>query len=608
MSVLLSAQGLTKSFSHHPLFTDLAIELQSDERVGLIGPNGSGKTTLLKILSGREAADEGTLNLRRGVKIGFVSQDDLFAKQHTVRDAVLAGFANESIEEHERETRTAIALTQVGFTDFDQMASTLSGGWRKRLALARELAREPDLLLMDEPTNHLDLPGVVWLEKLLRAAPFGYLVATHDRAFLRAVADDIIEISRVYPAGVFRTEGGYDSFADKRDAFLEAQARQQESVANQVRRETDWLGHKARARTRKASSRIEAAADRREVLAELKYRTASAGAAGIDFVGTGRQTKKLLTATGISKALGGKPLFSGLDLIISPGMKLGLLGPNGSGKSTLMKVLAGELDPDTGTVKRADGLRVEMFEQGRAKLDQTITLRRALSPNSDRVLFRDRELHVGGWAKQFLFKPEQLDLELSALSGGEQARVRIAQLMLKPADLLLLDEPTNDLDIPALEVLEESLEGFPGAVVLVSHDRDLMDRLCTDFIGLDGRGGMVACNSVTQWLTAYSKDARAFAIETERDSKNPSGEGAKDPAGSPKKRLSFKEQKEWEAMEVAIHSAEETILGRQAAVEKAASSGHAILTEACRALEVAQHAVERLYARWQELEAKRGKQ
>jgi len=603
MTVLLSAQELTKSFSHRPLFAGLSLDLRAGERIGLIGPNGAGKSTLLKILAGRDATDEGTVTARRGTRIGYMAQDDTFAPGVTVNDVVVAGFGSDSVEDHERQTRAAIALTQVGFADHDQPAETLSGGWRKRLALARELARGPDVLLMDEPTNHLDLPGVVWLERLLRAAPFGYLVATHDRAFLRAVADDVIEVSRAYPTGIFRADGGYDSFADKRDAFLEAQARQQEAVANQVRRETDWLAHKARARTRKASSRIEAAADRRGELAELKARTAATGTAGIDFVGTGRQTKKLLTATGIAKELGGRPLFAGLDLILSPGMKLGLLGANGSGKSTLLRVLAGELAPDAGTVVRAEGLRVEMFEQGRAALDTTLTLRRALSPNSEMVTFRGRELHVAGWAKQFLFSPQQLDLQLSALSGGEQARVRIAQLMLRSADLLLLDEPTNDLDIPALEVLEDSLDDFPGAMVLVSHDRDLMDRLCTAVVGLDGRGGATLYGSVGQWLADH---AAKTAERGQRADGQPNPARPASPGKSKTKRLSYKELQEWDGMEAAIHAAEVAVAEKQVAAERAGTAGHAASTEACRALEDAQHAVERLYARWQVLEAKKG--
>src|SRR5581483_3839577 len=233
--------------------------------------------------------------------------------------------------------------------------------------------------------------------------------------------------------------------------------------------------------------------------------------AGIDFVATGRQTRKLLTAASIGKSLGGKSLFSDLDVMLTPGIKLGLLGPNGSGKSTLLRVLAGEIAPDSGTVTQADGLRVVMFEQGRAKLDPTATLRRALCPNGDTVSYRDGRLHVAAWAKQFLFRPEQLETLVGDLSGGEQARVRIAQLMLRPADLLLLDEPTNDLDIPALEVLEDSLEEFPGALVVVSHDRELLDRLCTEVIGLDGRGGAAPYGSVGQWLVAYQRATEAPA-------------------------------------------------------------------------------------------------
>jgi len=598
MSLLLSAQNLTKSYGARPLFADLGLDLRAGERIGLIGPNGAGKSTLLKILAGIEEPDTGDRSMRRGVRIGYLPQDDIFPPGLTAREVILAGLTDGSLEDHERETQAAITLTQVGFEDHDQLATAMSGGWRKRLAVARELARKPDFLLLDEPTNHLDLPGIIWLERLLRAAPFGYLAATHDRAFLRAVADEILEVSRVYPGGAFRISGGYDDFADQRDEFLEGQAKQQAAVANQVRRETEWLGHKAQARTRKASSRIEAAGKRREELQELKYRTAAAGAAGIDFVGTGRQTRKLLTATGISKSLGGRPLFAGLDLLLSPGMKLGLLGANGSGKSTLLRVLAGQLPPDEGTVVRAEGLRSVVFEQGRGALDLSLSLRKALCPNGETVTYGGGQLHVAAWAQRFLFRAEQLNLEMSALSGGEQARVRIAQLMLQPADLLFLDEPTNDLDIPSLEVLEESLADFPGAVVLVTHDRDLMDRLCTEVIGLDGQGTASPYGSVQQWLTAHER-AVALAAKPVATAKSASVAGPK------LKKMSFKEQQELEKIEAAITAAEATVALREADVASASTAGHATLTQACKLLEEAQAVVEKLYARWQELEAKR---
>jgi ATP-binding cassette subfamily F protein uup len=601
MSVLLSVQGLTRAFGPRPLFADLSLDLRAGERVGLIGPNGSGKSTLLRLLAGRDEPDAGERTARRNLRLGFLTQDDTFAAGQTITDVLLAALADEPIEDHERHTRAAITLTQVGFTDPDQPADVLSGGWRKRLALARELVRRPEFLLLDEPTNHLDLPGIVWLERLLRAAPFGYLVATHDRAFLRAVADEVIEISRAYPAGYFRAPGNYDAFVERREEFLEGQAARQDSVANQVRRETEWLSRKESAQRSKDAARIGAAARRREELADLKYRNAAAASAGIDFAGTGRQTRKLLTATGIAKSLGGRELFSGVDVLLTPGTKLGLLGPNGSGKSTLLRVLGGEVTPDAGAVTRADELKAVMFEQGRASLDPATPLRKALCPNGETLLVGGRPWHVVAWAKRFLFRVEQLDQLVGDLSGGEQARVRIAQLMVQPADLLLLDEPTNDLDIPALEVLEDSLTEFPGAIVLVSHDRDLMDRLCTEVVGLDGRGGAAVYASVGQWLTAYEGQAAERAPRpVEKAAPRPAP-----PPGPKPRKLTYREQQEWEGMEAAILAAEEAVSERQAAVERA-SADHVALSEACRAFEEAQRAVEKLYARWQELEARRG--
>jgi ATP-binding cassette subfamily F protein uup len=608
MTVLLSVQDLTKSFGPRPLFADLSLDLSAGERVGLIGPNGSGKSTLLRLLAGLDEPDAGSRSLRRTVRLGYLPQQDVFAPGQTARDVVFEAQAGEPLEDHERRTRLAVTLTQAGFRDLDRPAEVLSGGWRKRLALARELVRRPDLLLLDEPTNHLDLPGIVWLERQLQSASFAYVVATHDRAFLRAVAGEVIEVNRVYPGGYFRAAGSYDEFIRRREEFQEAQARQQETMANQVRRDTEWLGRKAAARTRKAGFRVDEADRRRQELDELKYRNATPGAAGIDFVATGRQTRKLLTAAGIGKSLGGRPLFAGLDLALAPGTQLGLLGANGSGKSTLLRVLAGEEPPDAGTVTPAEGLRVVMFEQGRTALDPRATLRQALCPNGDTVKYRDRSLHVAAWAKQFLFRPDQLDGLVGDLSGGEQARVRIAQLMLRPADLLLLDEPTNDLDIPALEVLEDSLADFPGALVLVSHDRDLMDRLCTEVVGLDGQGGAALYGSVNQWLAAI--EARGFEHAAPsagpRSAPPRTTPGAPAPPAPRSRKLSYREQQEWEQMEAQILAAEETVAACQADVERSATTDHVTLANACRVLENAQREVERLYARWQELEAKRG--
>jgi ATP-binding cassette subfamily F protein uup len=429
-------------------------------------------------------------------------------------------------------------------------------------------------------------------------------VATHDRAFLRAVADEILEINKVYPAGYFRSKGSYEDFATRREEFLTGQASQQEAIANQVRRETEWLGRKAAAQTRKAASRVEDAYKRREELAELKYRNSQAGPAGISFAATGRQTRKLLTVNGLAKQMGGRELFRDIDLILTPGMKLGLLGPNGSGKSVLLRTLSGEHKPDAGTVVQAENLRTVMFEQGRTALDPLQNLKKALCPNGDTVKFQDKSYHVLAWAKRFLFKDEQLDMAVGALSGGEQARLRMAQMMVQPADLLLLDEPTNDLDIPALEVLEETLASFPGALVLVSHDRELMDRICTEVVGLDGEGGSGNYGSVDQWLTAYEQaleqKEKALAKAAAKSSAAPVKAGSK-----ARKRLSNRELEELEGMEAKLLGAEELLAKLHEDVERSANAGHLILAEACRLVDEQQTVVEKLYQRWQELEERR---
>jgi ATP-binding cassette subfamily F protein uup len=287
-------------------------------------------------------------------------------------------------------------------------------------------------------------------------------------------------------------------------------------------------------------------------------------------------------------------------LTLSPGIKLGLLGPNGSGKSTLLRVLAGDLAPDAGSIVRAEGLRVVMFDQDRRQLDRAAALRHALSPNADVVVYRGRSYHVAAWAKRFLFRPEQMDLPVGDLSGGEQARVLIARLMLRPADVLLLDEPTNDLDLSTLEVLEDSLREFPGALVLVTHDRALLDRVCTEVIGLDGRGTARGFADYRQWLAAQEKDEKSAAAE-------PGPPRPVRAAREKARRLSYQEQREWDTIEERILAAEEAVAARRQEVEASGGGGdHVKLQLACQALQEAEQAVEDLYARWQELETKRG--
>jgi len=600
MAVLLSSQGLSKAYGPRPLFHDISLDLRDGERVGLIGPNGSGKSTLLKVLAGLEVADGGTLSVRRTVRLGYLPQENVFDSEQTVGESMVEALANDHGEEHERATRINISLTKAGFISGEQKIGTLSGGWQKRLAVARQLVCAPDLLLLDEPTNHLDLEGILWLEDLLQDANFAYVVVSHDRYFLENVTNQVVELDRIYPDGYLRTAGTYIEFLSKREEFLASQARQEENLANKVRREVEWLRRGAKARTGKSSARIQEAGRLQDNLKALQTRNAPITSLDIDFVATGRKSKKLLVAENLGKTLGGRSLFANLSFTLTPGSKLGLLGANGSGKSTLLRVLAGQTTPDTGTVEKADSLRVVPFDQDRRQLDRNAPLRRALSPNADIVLYKDKSYHITAWAKRFLFRPEQLDLPVGDLSGGEQARILIARLMLSPADLLLLDEPTNDLDIASLEVLEESLEEFPGALVLVTHDRSLLDRLCTEILGLNGQGEARIFSDFTQW-TAAQRDGR----ETKTKTAAATAKAAKAPRDKAR-RLSYQEQREWDEMEARIMAAEDNVVTCQSAVETAGrGTDHVRLQKSCRELQAAQEAVEKMYERWQELEAKK---
>jgi ABC transport system ATP-binding/permease protein len=597
--LLLSVQDLGKAFGAAPLFERLTFGIFDGDHIGLVGPNGSGKSTLLKILAGLEPPSSGTRAARKRLRPGYVPQEPRFAEGATVGSVLRGALDEERLEEHVALARVAVAMGKGGLEDGDQAVATLSGGGRKRLAIARELVKEPDLLLLDEPTNHLDVDGILWLEELLPREPEAFLAVSHDRYFLEAVASRMWELSRVFGAGLLDVRGRYSDYLEKKDELLAGQASYQESLRNRVRGELQWLSRKARARTRKAQARIDEAERLQEELGDLDGRTRSA-AVDIDFAGTQRRTKRLVVAQGLAKSLGGRRIVRKLDLVLSPGLRLGVLGANGSGKTTLLRLLAGVEAPDAGGVEHAPNLRVVTFDQHRSRLDPDVSLKRSLAPYGDAVVFQGRSIHVASWAKRFLFSSEQLETPVGRLSGGEQARVLIARLMLEPADVLLLDEPTNDLDIPTLEVLEESLLEFPGALVLVTHDRYLLDRVSTQVLALDGQGGATLFADYAQWELARDRPAEKALKPTAPGNKAPRPAVAAD-----KKRLSYREQREWEQMEAAILEAEQRLEScNSAAHDPGVVSDHQALRERLAALTAAQAEVDRLYARWAELEAK----
>ncbi|MBV9070328.1 MAG: ABC-F family ATP-binding cassette domain-containing protein [Acidobacteria bacterium] len=587
--VLLTAERLTKSYTSRPLFNDLSFSLFEGDHVGLVGPNGSGKSTLLKIIAGEEEPDSGNRAVRKGVRIGYVPQDPVFAHGKTIEEVLLEALENDHLlDDYDKQSRIAIALGKSGFMDRTQDTATLSGGWRKRLAIARELAREPDVMLLDEPTNHLDVDAILWLEGLLKSEPKAFVVVSHDRYFLENTAKRMLELNRVYADGLLQVNGRYSDFLERRDEVLRNEAAYQETLANLVRREVEWLRRGPKARTTKSKSRIQNAEGLIGELKESKSRSATSSAK-IDFTASERKTKRLWLARGLRKSMGDRLLVDDLDILLTPGTRLGILGPNGSGKTTLLRLITGELQPDAGTIEKADWLRIVYFEQNRESLDPTLTLKRALAPEGDQVIYRDRPLHVASWAKRFLFRPEQLETSVSKLSGGEKARIVLARLMLQPADLLVLDEPTNDLDISTLEVLEDSLLDFPGALVLVTHDRYLIDRVSTSILALDGKGSAEYFADYTQW---ESNRPRASA----RDSASP-------PPKPRTKRLSYKDQREYDGIEAAVHAAEERLAAATAAAHDPAIAADAdLLQHRFADLTAAQAEVDQLYGRWAELD------
>jgi ATP-binding cassette subfamily F protein uup len=514
---------------------------------------------------------------------------------------------------------------RAGFVDLGAEAASLSGGWRKRLAVVEALVGDPDVMLLDEPTNHLDLAGIEWLETLLANASFAAVTVSHDRYFLESTSSQIVELNRVFAEGLLRVKGNFSRFLEEKQAYLESQSKQQESLRNQVRTEIEWLRRGPKARTTKSKARIDTANAMIGQLAAMDART-TVNSAGIDFEASQRKTKRLVEFNDVSCAIPARDeplekgeksprlLFSGLNFVLTAGMKVGLVGPNGSGKTTLLRLLRGEIEPVAGTIRRAEALRLVYFSQMR-ELDENLTLRRALAPESDSLIYQDRTVHVASWAARFLFTSEQLNQPVRNLSGGERARVLIAKLMLEPADVLLLDEPTNDLDIPTLEILEENLLDFPGALVLVTHDRYLLNRVASTVLGLDGRGNTGRFADYAQWedwLVEQDELGRESSDKTRRraDGSSPAQQSAplaQPAANSGKRKLSYLEAREFATIEERVEASDARLEAARAHVELPEIATDATaLQQALKELDAAQHESDTLYARWAELTEKAG--
>jgi ATP-binding cassette subfamily F protein uup len=624
MPPILNAQSVTKQFGATPLFRNISLTVEEGDRIGLIGPNGAGKSTLLAILAGQVEPDSGELAVRKRARAAYVPQDSRFAPGLSIRQilesALAAAHVNESPNEsNAREGRLRELAGRAGFADLDAEAAALSGGWRKRLAITEAMVGEPEVMLLDEPTNHLDLAGIEWLEALMTNSSFAAVTVSHDRYFLESTCTEIVELNRIFAGGLLRVKGNFSRFLEEKQAYLESQSRQQESLRNRVRTEIEWLRRGPKARTTKSKARIDTANAMIGQLAAMDSRT-TVNTAGIDFDASLRKTKRLVEFTDVACDVPDsetmhdsspksekrqRSLFTGLNFILAAGMKVGLVGPNGSGKTTLLRLLRGEIEAAEGTIRRADALRLVYFSQTR-ELDESLTLRRALAPEGDSVVYQGRMVHVASWAARFLFTGEQLNQPVRNLSGGERARVLIAKLMLEPADVLLLDEPTNDLDIPTLEILEENLLDFPGALVLVTHDRYLLNRVASTVLGLDGRGHTGLFADYAQWEDWIEEQEN---LEQGKSVRKPDGDtavqrtGAEGVAGSgAKKKLSSLDAREFATIELRVEESDARLAAARARVEDPEiATDAAALQKALKELDAAQHENDTLYARWAEL-------
>ncbi|MCM2282168.1 MAG: ABC-F family ATP-binding cassette domain-containing protein [Bdellovibrionaceae bacterium] len=618
MAILISAHGLSKSFAHRPLFSNIQFGIESGERIGLIGPNGAGKSTLLKIIAGHAEADAGTLAPQRGLRVGYLEQTPRFDSEATVEDIVLEGLSDR--DDWVQVSRAHEIMARLSLLEPTRSIQSLSGGWKKRVALARELAREPDLLLLDEPTNHLDIESILWLEDFLAESRFATLTITHDRLFLANVSTRILELDRRNPQGLLSIAGGYTDYLEAKEQLMSAQEGQEQKLRNTLRRETEWLRRGAKARQTKQKGRIQAAEVLRETVGDLETRNKKA-VVDLDFVSMDRSPKKLIEAVGISKSYEGRLVLPVMDLLVTPRSRIGLLGPNGAGKSTLIRLLIGEETPDTGSVKPAEKLEVSYFEQNRESLDPKLSVLRTVCPEGDYVDFAGRKLHVRSYLDRFLFSPQQTDLAVEKLSGGEQSRLLLARLMLTRANVLILDEPTNDLDMATLDVLREVLTDFSGAVILVTHDRYFLDQVSNQILAFgedeNGKKAIVPFANLEQWESWRAR--RKEDQEGRKRAKAPSQVESAGRRGSseapasveksnrgPAKNL-VKLRKEFDAVSAMIEALEGKLgeLARQAS-DPAFASQPGRLMEISAEMSRIQTDLDSQYAKWEALATELG--
>jgi len=603
MGVIASVHKISKTFGIQKLFEDITFSIEDNQRIGLIGPNGAGKSTLLQILAKRLDPDRGDVSFAKNISIGYLEQNPQFKPDEMVIDTILNG-----ADDPTDPTSYSKAYEWLSKLDLEEetqggmkITTELSGGWLKRVALARELIRDPQLFLLDEPTNHLDVESILWLEEALaRQFQGSTIIITHDRLFLQNTCDMIFDLDRRNPDGLIKFEGTYADFLDVKNSLMDAQQNLFAVKKNTLRRETEWLRRGAKARQTKQVARINRALDLKDEVKDLGFLTRNR-TVDFDFGKIEHNPKKVIELKDVSLTRGEKPLFSHWSYTLSGKARVGLIGRNGVGKTSLLKMLLGEISPTSGSMKTADNIKIAYFAQKKEELDPKISVLQTISPHGDYVHLRGEPVYAKSYLSRFHFRPDQMDLPVGKISGGEQSRLLIAQLMLRSESVLILDEPTNDLDIETLDSLQEALNLFEGAVILVTHDRYFMGQVCSEILGFSGGDGpLVSFADLFQW-SEWQKDKDQ---KPDNAKKSSPGAAANDSKSSSQAKLTYKEQREFDLMEETIAKAEEDLKSLEQSMSQIPQSDYGKLNEASQNYQKQKDNIDKLYARWTELTEK----
>jgi ABC transport system ATP-binding/permease protein len=602
---LVSLEGVGIAFGHLPLLDAAALRIDAGERIAVIGRNGTGKSTLLKVLSGELLPDTGTVWRQPGARLARLEQDVPLSADRPVFDVVADGHTHHDAEDEQwrREHDVDLVLSRLQL-DGTAIVDTLSGGWRRRVLLARALVGHPDLLLLDEPTNHLDIEAIAWLEDFLAGYRGAVVFVTHDRAFLQRLATRIVELDR---GRLTSWPGEYATYLRRKEEALAAEEADQARFDRKLAEEERWIRQGIKARRTRNEGRVRALQAMR---AERLARRAQIGSVRLQGAVADAQAQQsgtlVFELTGVSKSYGDAPVVRGFSARIMRGDRVGLIGPNGAGKTTLLKMILGELPPDSGEVRRGANVEIAYYDQQREQLDPERTVFDTVGDGNDTVTINGRTRHVHAYLRDFLFAPERAASPVKALSGGERNRLLLARLFTRPANVLVLDEPTNDLDIETLELLEEQLVEWPGTLLLVSHDRAFLDNVVTSTFVFEGNG------HVQEYVGGYEDWLRQRALPAAPPSTARASEASRPPAATSSRgaavatrKLSYKEQRELEALPARIDAleAEERELNARVAGPDFYKEGGSAIAAALARLEAIAQELSVAYARWEELDS-----